>query len=103
MNETNSYALQRLVQLGGLGVLAVADIDELNAGVRRVLALMADGAWHSADQIRAAAGGSEGLRRMRELREHFEVDRHRSPYSRTFFYKLRPKVVGPERQLKLVP
>jgi hypothetical protein len=34
---------------------------------------MADGLWHDADEIRAV-GGSEGLRRVRELRAYGHVD-----------------------------
>ncbi len=34
----------------------------------RVRQLLEDHQWHNAEEIRETAGGSEGLRRMRELR-----------------------------------
>ena len=74
--------------LGGEGTLTEKDIDELNEATRRVHRIMSDGAWHSASSIIAAAGQREGLRRMRELRKWFSVERRRNGESREFEYRL---------------
>ena len=55
--------------LGGEGILTLSDLPALNTQRRRVWSLKSDGLWHPANEILAAAGGSEGLRRMRELRQ----------------------------------
>lgn len=66
--------------LGGIGILTAEDIADFNAAERRVLALMLDGAWHFPAEIEAIAGdenfpAAQGLRRMRELRKIFTVDK----------------------------
>lgn len=76
----NYETRRKILALGGENLLTEQDIAQLNASTLRVLDLMADGAWHSADEIRLAAGtdgneASEGLRRLRELRHAFSVDR----------------------------
>lgn len=70
--------------------LTQKDWEELGAGRARVLRLMMDSDWVDANRIREAAGGSEGLRRLRELREMgFQVLKRRSATeSRLFEYKL---------------
>lgn len=83
----------RMKTLGGAGVLTEKDLRDLGAACIRVYLLMRDGAWHSADTIRAAAGknglpASEGLRRMRELRKFFNIERRRIHDSRLFEYRL---------------
>ena len=86
---------RELGRLGGTGVLTPSDLVSLNAGVRRVYALMKDGRWYGPDEIERAAGGGvrarEGLRRMRELRSFgFEVERMRATgNTRLFQYRLR--------------
>lgn len=75
--------------LGGVGILSPADIEELSAATRRVYELMRSGAWYSADDIRAAAQGSEGLRRMRELRKHVTIEKRRRSGSRLYEYRIR--------------
>lgn len=53
----------------------------LNAGAIRVLMYMRDGKWHTRKQIEAAASpvknrrALEGMRRMRELRDVFKVQK----------------------------
>jgi hypothetical protein len=42
--------------------------DRLGRNQKSVSRLMADGGWHTAEEIRRA-GGTEGLRRFRELRK----------------------------------
>lgn len=68
---------QRLLALGGAGILTVEDLAKLDEGVRRVGEFMRDGAWHSAEAVIAASGQREGLRRMRCLREKFTVEKRR--------------------------
>lgn len=68
-------AYKAIVSLGGRGTLTLADVEDFSTGVAQVLALMIDHEWHPADHIRKAAGvgkcieASEGLRRMRQLRD----------------------------------
>ena len=83
-----------LKEIGAEGILYRSELKELNAGVRRVYELMKDGAWHSAREIKYAAGtngqpADEGLRRMRELRPYFTIERRRQPTNaRLFEYRL---------------
>ena len=49
--------------------LSCEDYGELSESQSRVLELMSDRQWHDAIEIRSAAQGSEGLRRLRELRK----------------------------------
>lgn len=84
---------RRISRLGGEGILSEDKAMETGIGVLRVLDLMSDWGWHSADEIcRAASGGegyaTEGLRRMRELRNHdFSIERkQRGPG--TWYYKI---------------
>ena len=84
MNDWN-----RIKKLGGEGILTRTDITDLTGQRAKVLWLMLDGNWHQAEAIRLAAGGSEGLRRLRELREipYVEITRKKS-LGRMFFYRL---------------
>jgi hypothetical protein len=73
--------------------LSQQDMLDFSEGKRRVYALMVDGAWHTASQIREAAGknglpASEGLRRMRELRRWYKVEKMRVGESREYLYRL---------------
>ena len=81
--------------LGGIGVLTTDDMKDLKSATRRVAELMADGGWYSAEDIKLAAGtgitpASEGLRRMRELREARSVDieKQKIAGSRVWRYRL---------------
>ena len=87
-----------LKRLGGVGILTDKDLAELSEGVRRVYALMSDMAWHSAEDIRLAAGNgrpaSEGLRRLRELRERVNIVKKRDQ-GRNWCYRIEiPKEVS---------
>jgi hypothetical protein len=65
------------------------DMKELSGGRRRVLNLMRDGQWHTAEEIRRAAQGSEGLRRLRELRDKYNIKKRRmAEGSRHYQYRL---------------
>jgi hypothetical protein len=84
----------RIKKLGGEGILTREDIEDMDVQRNRVLYLMLDGLWHSADQIINYSRGREGLRRMRELREipGARIERIRSPIhiggKRDFMYRL---------------
>lgn len=77
-------------KLGGEGILKRSDIQDLTSQRERVLWLMLDGLWHRASDIIRVAGGSEGLRRLRELRDidGAVIDRVRVHGSREFVYRL---------------
>ena len=96
-------------RLGGEGILTLKDISELKGGTRRVLALMRDGRFHSAQEIMIAAGkgdipAMEGLRRMRELRAHgFDIEKEKMG-NRHWMYRLQkrpPKYTQYDGQLGL--
>lgn len=81
-------------RLGGEGILTHDDLADFAASEVRVLRLLLDGRWHTAEEIRAAANGSEGLRRLRALRplvkrHGLQIAKVRRPGSRTFHYALR--------------
>ena len=85
---TNEW--ERIKQLGGLGILHRSDISDLRSQRAKVLWLMMDGLWHTANEIIAASKGREGLRRMRELREvpYVTIERMRMYQKRDFMYRL---------------
>ena len=78
-------------KLGGEGILSRQDVQDLKGQRAKVLWLMLDGNWHSSQEILDAAGGSEGMRRLRELREipNVTIERKRGNLGRVFFYRLR--------------
>ena len=89
----DSATLQKIRALGGEGILNEKDIADFSDATQRVLALMADGCWCGADVIRDAAGkngtpATEGLRRMRELRKFFNIEKARDRAFRSFTYRL---------------
>lgn len=73
----------------GASGITGTDMKELGAGRKRVLQLMLDGRWHSAEEIRQAAQGSEGLRRLRELKTRYQIDKRRiASEKRHYEYRL---------------
>jgi|TARA_R110000765_G_scaffold112984_1_gene205228 hypothetical protein len=68
--------------------LSSEDWVDLRTGRARVRDLLLDGAWHSADKIRRTAGGSEGLRRLRELRQDYLIEKRRISGSRHYEYRM---------------
>ena len=67
------------LSLSSVQSLSLADISRLKTARDRVLALICDGQWHPARQITSPEiGGSEGLRRYREIRQAL------SPYGWAF-------------------
>ena len=67
--------------------LTEEDMKDFSRARRAIYSLMKDGAWHGADNIIAVSGIREGLRRMRELREWYTVEK-RNAGNRNFEYKL---------------
>ena len=85
-----AHEWERILQIGGLGILRRSDISDLRSQRAKVLYLMMDGLWHQANDIIMAAKGREGLRRMRELREipYVSIERQRIMGKRDFMYRL---------------
>lgn len=83
--------------IGGSATLTDRDISDFHEAVQRVYDLMKDGAWYSPDQIELAAGkdgipAREGLRRMRQLRKLFTIEKARDDLSsRLWLYRLIPR------------
>ena len=98
MNDLFGFE-QSLKAIGAEGLLTEEDLEQLKGQRRKVWDLMRDSHWHTGPEIVAAAGGSEGLRRLRELRRlsHIEIEKWRIPNSRTWAYRLvrRPKCPRP--------
>lgn len=89
----------RILSLGGIGILNPRDLPDLDSQKGQVLKYMLDQKWHAGPDIVFVAGGSEGLRRLRELRTmpHISIDRKRITERRCFAYRL---TIG-ERQQEL--
>lgn len=84
--------VQTIMKLGGKGILTKEDIPELNAACERIRTAMWSGRWFTAEEIRMIAGkdgrsASEGLRRLRQLREYYNIKRKRGE-GREFLYKM---------------
>jgi hypothetical protein len=64
---------------------------EVETGTHRaaVLAILSDHEWHSTIEFQNPRCGSEGLRRLRELRETHEIERRRREGSAQFEYRLK--------------
>lgn len=75
-------------QIGGEKTLSRRDVAELNAGTARVFALMSDGQWHTREEICAACQQVEGLRRLRELRRGYTIEKQRTTAARAWRYRL---------------
>lgn len=68
MENRDGYS-REIRSLGGQGILNESHLPELKGQRLAVMRYMNDGKWHSGPSITRVAGGSEGLRRMRELRQ----------------------------------
>jgi hypothetical protein len=69
------------------------EVRKLDLGARKVFMLMANGHWHHPDNICMAAGSKgephkEGLRRMRQLRILFSIEKTRPEGTSIFWYRL---------------
>lgn len=79
--------------VGGEGILNPSDVLDLKAAKAKVLHLMLDNQWHDATEILEISGQREGLRRLRELRRHYTIERRRSfIVARDFEYRLLPLI-----------
>lgn len=82
-----------IARLGGEGILEHGDLHALTEASRAIERMMLDGYWHTATEIVNISGQREGLRRMRELRRSYIVERRRGDgtthSSREFEYRLR--------------
>lgn len=73
----------------GFHEMTAADFDSLRTATKKVFELMKDGEWHAAQDIINASGTREGLRRMRELRPHFQIESHRQSLdNRDWIYRI---------------
>ena len=82
---------QLIVRLGGQNILVPQDLPALNSQKGKALALLSDMQWHSATEIFNALGGTEALRRVRDLRRipGYTVEKRRKHlHSRLFEYRL---------------
>ena len=70
--------------------LTHSDMQDFTEARKAIYNLMIDGRWHNADEIISVSGQREGLRRLRELREWFDIDK-KSVGNRHFAYKLKEK------------
>ena len=68
-------ARRDIARLGGEGILQPEDLLGLGKQTQLVLGLMRDGQWKSRTEIEAVSGGLEGMRRMRELRRWYTIER----------------------------
>lgn len=79
--------------LGGYKELTQKDIDDFSFAKKRIWELMKDGRWHTASSIIKASGQREGLRRMRDLRPYFKIEKKHIG-SRQYSYRiLNPKEI----------
>jgi hypothetical protein len=98
IDPTTVTGPKSLKAIGGVGVLTRGDLAEIREASKRVAELMADGQWYSADEIKMTAGkdgepATEGLRRMRELREiqGIGIEKEKIPGTRKWRYRLTRK------------
>lgn len=80
------------------GLVFANEVKDMKRASARIFLLLADRQWHSAEEIRLAAGkngvpASEGLRRLRDLRKvlkeyHLEIENRRYNNSKMFYYRL---------------
>ncbi len=99
IDPTTVTGPKSLKAIGGVGVLTRSDLTEIREASKRVAELMADGQWYSADALKMTAGkddepATEGLRRMRELREipGIDIEKEKIPGTRKWRYRLTRKV-----------
>lgn len=74
--------------LGGSGILTDDDLKAFSEAAGKIEKLMLDGRWHTATEIIGVSGQREGLRRMRELRRKYDVQRQRVALTREWVYRL---------------
>ena len=91
----NTWAWNVIARLGGWGILTLQDLPDLDSQRGKVLDLLLDRRWHTGPEILRVSGGTEGLRRLRELRTlpGYTIERRKAvnPFSRgkrVFEYRL---------------
>tara|TARA_R110000803_G_scaffold75124_2_gene139411 strand:- start:1236 stop:1649 length:414 start_codon:yes stop_codon:yes gene_type:complete len=104
VQRRRGWLVEWLTSHGAKGIVRDEEVVDFTASSQRVLRLMMDMQWHSADEIRIAASkeghppASEGLRRLRDLRpllrtHGMEIEKTRADDGgRLFVYRI-------ERQL----
>lgn len=82
--------VNRIKKLGGTGIISIDNLPSIECQRGRVLNLLLDKRWHTSLEILEAAGGTEGLRRLRQIRDipRLGVIKRRTKDSRIFEYKL---------------
>lgn len=91
MTELKKSLIAYAKSIGATGELSSDDLGELKKATRKVADLMSDNEWHFAQEIIDRSGTREGLRRMRELRQHgFTIER-RYHDNREYQYRLLPR------------
>jgi len=77
-----------IARLGGRGSLTTSDLLEFSWAKIKILHLLIDGRWHSAQEIIDASEQREGLRRLRDLRsDGFEIEKKKGE-GRDWSYRL---------------
>lgn len=100
MNDKVTGALRDFLAIGGADApLELADIPPLKAGVMKAYELAKDGDWHTADEIEAYVGQRESLRRFRQLRQWYTIEKRRITGVRAWEYRL----IGRRNGLETVP
>lgn len=73
--------------LGGYQELTQKDIDDFSFAKRQIWELMKDGEWHTASSIISTSEQREGLRRMRDFRPYFKIEKKYTG-SREYSYRI---------------
>lgn len=76
--------------LSGAGILAPSDPIEFSGTTQKIYELLKDGKWHTSLEIQAVSfPAMEFMRRLRDLRPHFEIENRRTEVcARLFEYRL---------------
>lgn len=88
----HTYAAPKksIKSLGGVGILVKEDLGDLQGLTQKIYELMKDGLWHSSEEIRELCPlGSDYMRRLRTLRDHFTLERKRVGTARLFLYRIK--------------
>ena len=78
---------QQLLALGGNG-LTEADLMDFSEQKRRIYELMKDGRWHTRREIEEAGKCAEAIRRMRDLRQFYPIEKRRATDNRIYEYRM---------------
>ena len=81
--------------IGGIETLCAKDYQSLVTAERELLAEMSGGDWYTRDDICRITGQEEGMRRMRALRRHYEIEKRRIEGVRAWEYRIVRKLPEP--------